>query len=140
MHQRLDIARFLGSLIDSVEARTGISCYDSPENKPAPLYSIEVSRADSDDNKTMCVDVCEVLIHCISRPTGNSSKAPVLRMVKKLREAFTEEVEVGQPVCFANQSYQGLQTVKIDASGEGHAVTRWRFEIAYGLRNEVADG
>lgn len=135
MLRRLSIAEFIGCLIDHIEKRTGIPCHDSPENKPSPLYSVQLVRTEPADTKTMYVDVYQVWVHCISAPaTGEYSNAPVLDLAQGLEEAMSEDLALPSPYRMFRQVYNGLQTLKMDESREGHAVLSYDFHVCYGFR------
>ena len=61
MIQRLSLAVFLGCLIEAIEDGTGIKCYDSPENRESPLYSVELQSTQPENTKTMYIDNIEVI-------------------------------------------------------------------------------
>lgn len=134
MFKRLGIAQFLGCLIDHVGEKTGIRCYDYPDNVPSPLYSAEVASTETANTKTMYLDVYNVNIHCISEPMEPYSNAPVLDLVQKLQEAMTEPFALPEPFTLYRLDFTGIQALKRDESGEGHAVLAYRFYICYGLR------
>lgn len=135
---RVDMAQLLGSFISAVGDRTGVPCYDSPVNKPSPLYSVEIEGTEPKDNKTMRVEAVTLLVHCIAQPTGTQSKAGALALARDLEEAMTGTPPECGGTALTKLSYRGIVTVKTDPSGEGHVVTRWVLEIAYELRNEVS--
>lgn len=134
MLKRLSMAEFLGCLIDHVEERTGLSCYDDPNNKKSPFYSVQLVRSEPANTKTEFRDVYQVWIHCISAPANPFSNAPVLALVQALEEAMTDDMELPDPFCVQRQDYGGLQTLKKDESGEGHAVLSFDFNVRYGFR------
>lgn len=134
MLSRLSIGMFLGLLIDHVEGKTGLRCYDDPNNKESPLYSVQLVRSEPSDTKTMYVDVLEVWAHCVSAPVKPYSNAPVLELVQTLEEAMSEDVALPDGYRMLRQVYNGLQTLKVDESGEGHAVLSFQFHICYGFR------
>ena len=134
MFQRLGIAQFLGCLIDHIGEATGIRCYDYPDNVPSPLFSAEVTSTEVANTKTMYLDVFNVSIHCISKPVEPYSSAPVLELVQKLQEAMTEAFPLPDPFLLYRCDFAGMQALKRDESGEGHAVLSYRFFICYGLR------
>lgn len=134
MLERLGIGEFLGLLIDHVEERTGVRCYDYPDNVPSPLYSVELDGARPDNTKTMFIDAISVKIHCVSEETEPYSNAPVLEMVKRLQEAMTEDVVLPAPFLLYGQEFEGVNAIKRDESGEGHAVLSYRFRVCYGYR------
>lgn len=134
MLKRLSIAEFLGHLIGAVSERTGIPCYDSPEDRPSPLYSVQLVRSEPADTKTMYIDVYSVWIHCIGAPVRPYSNAPVLSLVQALEEAMSDGLALPEPYLLYRQVYDGLQTLKMDETGEGHAVLSFTFHICYGYR------
>lgn len=134
MMKRLSAAEFLGCLIATIEKRTGISCYDNADNKPSPLYSVQLLRTEPANTKTMFIDRYEVSIHCISEEVEPYSNAPVLRLVQQLEEAMTDDLKLKVPYLLHRQDYLGLQALKKDPSGEGHAVLNFTFHICYGYR------
>ena len=73
--QRLSLAVFLGCLIDAIEQGTGTKCYDSPENRASPLYSVELQNTQPENTKTMYIDAISVWVHCISEPVRPYSNA-----------------------------------------------------------------
>ena len=81
----------------------------------------------------MCLDVFNVLVHCISEPVEPYSNAPVLRLVQKAEEAMEHEIELPAPYLLNTQDCMGLRAVTRDPSGEGHAVLSYRIEVCYGL-------
>ena len=134
MLRRLSIAEFLGCLITHIEAKTELDCYDDPNNKESPLYSVQLNRSEPADTKTMYVDSYDVWVHCIAAPVKPNSTAPVLALVQKLEEAMTDDVALPRGFEVIRQSYDGLQTLKTDESGEGHAVLAYTFHVCYGFR------
>ena len=134
MIERLSMGKFLGLLITHIERLTDVRCYDDPDNKPSPLYSVQLVRSEPANTKTMFVDSYEVWIHCISQKVKPYSNASVLELVERLEEAMTEPLELPERFSVYRQEYSGLQTLKKDESGEGHAVLAYNFFICYGLR------
>lgn len=132
--RRLSIAAFLGCLIRHIENETGRRCYDDPDGKASPFFSVQLVRSDPADTKTMYVDAYEVWVHCISEPVTPHSNAPVLMLVNELEEAMTEDIALPEPYSIFRQEYSGVQTLKKDESGEGHAVLSFRFHVCYGFR------
>lgn len=132
--KRLGIGELDGLLIEHVKQGTGLPCYDSPDGKESPFYSVEIVKTEPQDTKTMFVDSCEVWVHCISKPTRPYSNAPVLRLVSRLEEAMTEDIALPGPYELVSQDYEGLQALKGDESGEGHAVLSYTIRVCYGFR------
>ena len=111
MYRRLSIAQFLGSLIGFIK------CYDDPDNKPSPLYSVQLVRTQPQNTKTMYIDTYEVWVHCISEAVQPHSNAPVLNLVQTLEEALSTDLPLPAPFKLYRQEYEGLQTLKRDESG-----------------------
>ena len=133
MIRRMSIGEFLGCLIDHITEHTGITCYDFPEDRPSPLFSAEIEATEDARTKTMCLDVFNVLIHCISEPVEPFSTAPVYRLVQQVEEAMESELELPKPFLLNTQDFMGLRVVTRDPSGEGHAILSYRIEVCYGL-------
>lgn len=134
MLQRLSVAQFIGCLIDHIEEATGLRCYDYPDNVESPLFSVEIASTSTANTKTMYLDVFNVKIHCISEPVKPYSNAPVLALVQTLQEAMTERFELPEPFSLYRLDHTGLETLKRDESGEGHAILTYQFYICYGFR------
>ena len=134
MLKRLSIAEFTGCLIDFIEEKTGLRCYDSPDNKESPFYSVQLVNSEPGDTKTMFIDVYQVWVHCIGAPTRPYSTAPVLALVQKLEEAMTDDLALPEPYRVQRQVYGGRRTLKRDESDEGHAVLSFDFHVCDGFR------
>lgn len=133
-YQRYSIAEFIGNLATTVEQRTGVRCVDDPDNVPSPLYSIEFTGSKRGDTKTSFIDVYSVWIHAIASPVIPRSNAPVLDMVKLLEQAMSDDLVLPEPFTMFMQTENGIQTLKTDPSGEGHAVVEFEFRIVYGFK------
>lgn len=134
MIQRLSLAVFLGCLIEAIEAGTGTSCYDSPENRDSPLYSVELQSTQPENTKTMYIDAITVWVHCISEPVRPYSNAKVLGMVQRLEQALADGFELPAPFSLYRTTCNGVQTVKKDETDESHAIAEFTFRVCYGLR------
>lgn len=134
MIQRLSLAVFLGCLIEAIEAGTGTACYDSPENRKSPLYSVELQSTQPENTKTMYIDAITVWVHCISEPARPYSNAKVLGMVQRLEQALMEGFELPAPFSLYRTTCNGVQTVKKDETDEGHAIAEFTLRVCYGLR------
>lgn len=132
--KRLSAGVFLGTLIETIEDRTGTPCYDTPDGEESPLYSVEFMQLEPSNTKTMFVDRFDVRIHCIAAEVIPHSNAPVLRMVQTLEENMDLRITLDEPFHIYNQEYRGIRALKKDESGEGHAVTDWSFYVCYGYR------
>lgn len=135
MLRRLSPTELLSVLINHVESRTGIRLYDNPEGKKSPFYSFDSIEREPNNTKTMFMDRFSLSIHCISAPPlGEYSSQPVLEMENRLEEALTDELELPEPYELVHQECQGINAVKRDPSGEGHAVVSYNFDVCYGFR------
>ncbi len=132
--QRLSLAVFLGCLIDAIEQGTGTKCYDSPENRASPLYSVELQNAQPENTKTMYIDAISVWVHCISEPVRPYSNAKVLGMIQRLEQALADGFELPEPFSLYRTTFDGVQTLKKDETDEGHAIVGVTFRVCYGLR------
>lgn len=134
MIQRLSLAVFLGCLIEAIEDGTGVKCYDSPENRESPLYSVELQSTQPENTKTMYIDAITVWVHCISEPVRPYSNAKVLGMVQKLEQALMGGFGLPAPFSLYRTTCNGVQTVKKDETDEVHAIAEFTFRVCYGLR------
>ena len=134
MLQRMSIAEFLGVLNAAVEDRTGYPCHPNPDGKESPFYSVQLIKTEPKNTKTSFVDRYEVWIHCVAAPVVPHSDAPVLDLVQTIEEAMTDDVDLDGSFEMFNQQSNGLQSLKKDESGEGHAVLSFYFDVQYGLR------
>lgn len=114
--------------------RTGVPCYDYPENKRSPFFSVEITATRPRNTKTMYLDEFSVSVHCIAPPVKPYSNAPVLKLVQSLEEALTSDIALPEPFEMFRQEYGGMQAVKRDETGEGHAVLSFQFWVCYGYR------
>lgn len=133
MIQRLSAADFVGRLMEVLENRTGIPCYSSPDDEPSPLLSVQLLRSHPENTKTMFIDVFDIWIHCISEAAIPYSDAPALELVKKVEGALMLPFNLPPPFTLQNIEYDGLETVKKDETGEGHAVLSFHFSVCYGF-------
>lgn len=130
----MSATELLSVLIEHVENRTGLRLYDSPDGKESPFYSFESIERKPNNTKTMFIDRFTVPIHSISAQCeGEYSSQPVLDMEAALEEALTEDLELPEPFELIDQECQGIETIKQDPSGEGHAVTTFVFDVCYGF-------
>ena len=134
MLQRMSIGEFLGVLVKTVNERTGLACEVGEYEGKSPFYAVEVLPSEPANTKTMFVERYKVWIHCISEPVEPYSHAPVLRLVQGLEEALTRDIPLSEPFQLNNQTHEGVQTLKKDESGEGHAVVAYSFEVCYGFK------
>lgn len=119
-----------------VEKNTGLRCYDEvPLDKPSPLYYVELVRTRPDNTKTMWVETYEVWIHAIAEPTQKSG--PIYSLIEKLEEAMTEGIKLPEGHDLISQRSNGVQVIKLDESGEKHAVLSFEFKICYGFRAKI---
>lgn len=135
MLKRLNATELLAVLMQHIEERTGIPVYDNPENKKSPFYAFEYVTSKPVETKTMFMDEFEVPIHAISAPpSGEYSIQPILDLVEKLQSALTEEICLPEPFRLINQEDGGIQAMKRDPSGEGHAIVNCTFQVCYAYK------
>lgn len=134
MLKRLGIADFLGLLIHHIEAQTGKRCYEAPEDQKSPFYALELVETVPKNTKTQFIDRYQVTLHAIAAPSkGPFSFQPVAELEQELEEAMTVPLEVPEPFYLVNQDFVGLNGLKKDPSGEGHAIITVYFDISYGF-------
>lgn len=126
---RIDLAEFIGSIIDHVEAETGIRCYDAPDNAPSPLYSVELTDTDPQDPKESSIDCVSLSIHAVSEAPAHYSNAPVLHLVRRIQEAMAKPIALPEPYRIYRAECAGVKRLKRDPSGEGHAIVDYRFFV-----------
>ena len=132
MYKKLSPILLLSSVQMQVE-KTGKRCYDAvPLNAESPFYYAELVSITPVNNKTMYRDQYTVWIHCIAE--ASESSVGVLNIVTELEEALTENITLPEGFELIRQESQGVQTFKMDESGEKHAVCSYMFDISYGFR------
>ena len=136
MLQKLGPLEIHKAVKNLVEKNTGLRCYDEvPTNEPSPLYYVELVRTRPDNTKTMWVEVYEVWLHAIAEPTKKSG--PIYKMIEALDEAMTEGITLPEGHELIYQRGNGVQVIKMDESGEKHAVLSYEFKICYGFRAKI---
>lgn len=132
--RRFGIVDFLACLISHVEEQTGKRLYEAPQDQKAPFFALDLVETEPTNTKTEFIDRFQVSIHAIAAPnTGAFSFQPVLELLQELEEAMTVKLAIPAPFRLIDQDYVGLNTLKQDPSGEGHAVVTYRFDVLYGF-------
>ena len=132
--RRMSATELLSVLIEHIETHTGLRLYDNPNGKESPFYSFETIERKPNNSKTMFIDRFTVPIHSISELNcGEYSSEPVLEMETALEEALTDDLALPEPFLLIDQECQGIDTIKQDPSGEGHAITTFVFDVCYGF-------
>lgn len=126
---RIGKARFLGQLRSFIEEQTGTPCYNNAASHASPFYAIQLMKTQQNDPKNEQIDQFNVSIHCISEKTKPYSNAKVLGLVDDLEAAIENNVKLDAPFEVYRQENLGLQTLKEDQSGEGHAVIEVHFHV-----------
>ena len=137
MLKKLSLIDLHKAVQDRVKKNTGLECYDSvPDNTPAPFYFVQVVGKRQADTKTMWCEIYNVWIHAIAEK--QDGRVGIYDLIQRLEEALTEHITVPDHVELLQQTELGLQTLKIDATGEHHAVLAYDFKIAYGFKMKGA--
>lgn len=134
MLRRMGIAEFLACLMACIEERTGVACSGNPESEPSPFYYPQILKTAPADTKTSFVTRYELWIHCIAGAVVPHSDAPALELVQMVEEALTDDIDVPDGCQMIAQKIDGLQSIKKDESGEGHAVVGCTFDVLYGFK------
>lgn len=126
-------------LIASVQQRvqsTGMKCYDAiPLNAPSPFFYAEFIRSTPVNTKTMFRERYTVYIHAIAEKSPSS--VGVYSMIQQLEEAMSEDIMLNVPFQLILQTSNGVQTVKVDETGEKHAILSYDFTVAYGFMCKI---
>ena len=116
MYRQVSIVELIKRIQERVEAGTVAELVGS---RPA-------------DTKRMYVQDYVVNLHCISPDLPSS--VPVLKMIQRLQETMTEDVELPAPYQMLMQTNGGLSQVYQEETGERHAVIPYSFKIVYGFK------
>ncbi len=114
-----------------IEVGTGVMCVTDPDDQESPFYSLDFASSRPGRSKSMRLDVFDVWVHCISKPSGSSQE--VLEMVAALEEAMEQDVKLAAPFSVVRQDDMGVQVVKQDETQEWHAVVAYEITVSYGL-------
>lgn len=132
-YRKLDPVTLISAIQKKVEEKTELKCYDAvPLNAKSPFYFSEVVRILPSNTKTMFRDDYTVWIHCIAEK--NDSSVGIYKLISGLQEALTEDITLPDPFELILQTDGGVQTIKMDETGEKHAVLVFNFMVCYGFR------
>ncbi len=133
MLKKLSLLDFHKSLKKLIEDKTDLKCYDEvPLNAKSPFYYFEVVGKREENTKTMYCEVITLWAHAIAEKSKGSVK--VYKLINALEEALTEEIKLDDGYLLLNQVSTGIQTIKLDETGEKHAVLEYEFKICYGFK------
>lgn len=132
MIQKLSFIEVLSGIIDLVEAKTGIRCYDDiPLNAELPFYFAEIVGQEPEPSKTTWKENYHVNIHAF---TEGGSSIPIYDAIQALEEAMTEEIHIPKGYELIRQHPTGLQRILTEEDGVKHAVLGYEFLIMYGYK------
>lgn len=135
MLKKMNAGDLLGAISEHVEVRTGIRCHTAqPDDQPSPLYYAQLVKTEPRNTKGFFVERYKMWFHCVAEPVEPHSDGPALDLANMLEEALTDEIRLPRPFVLNNQEGGGIQSVKRDESGEGHAVVAHDFDIQWGFR------
>lgn len=132
MLKQISLIDLFKAIQTKVEKNTGIKCLDEVEkNEVSPFYYMELASVQPANTKTMYVINYEVWIHSIASPSGSS--VGIFKLLQKLDEALSEDIELPEGFELILQINNGVQSVQTDETNEKHAVTSFNFKICYGF-------
>ena len=135
MNRQFSEIDLIASIQKKINEKTSLTCYDHVEDStPSPLVFAELVRTNPANTKTTYRTTYTVWLHIISEETDSS--VPVLKYIKEVEEALTEDIEVPESFWLVNQTNEGIQIIKKDESGEKHAVLQFSFLISYGFKTK----
>lgn len=135
---RLGATDIISAVQTKIKEKTGLKCYDHVElNTPSPLYYAELVQTVPANNKTMFRDRYIVWVHCIAEKAENGSSEGIYELVRNLEEAMTEDITLPEGFVLIQQTYNGMQGIHEDETGEKHAVCAFEFMVCYGFRCKI---
>lgn len=121
----------LAAVREVVEAGTGRACVVDPDWRESPLYWVELVGSRPGQSKSARLDEFEVELHAVAPPAR--SQAAVLDMVAAAEEAMEAWPVMASPFRVVDVAEQGIRQVKVDESGEWHAIVAYEIAVSYGL-------
>lgn len=135
MLQKLSFTSILGSVIQKVEANTGLECYDSvPKDAPLPFYHAEFLGSIPEKSKTMQKDRYQIVIHVFTE--GNGS-VKVFDAIHKLEEALSEDIVLPGDYEVTLQVPNGVSQILTEPDGAKHAVIGYDFVVFSGYKMKI---
>ena len=132
MISKLSFTQVLKGIIELVESKTELKCYDDvPKNSPMPCYQAEFVGQEPTPAKTMWIEEYYVNIHAYAK--GGSS-VHIFNAIQKLEEAMTVGINLPQGYELSKQEPEGLQAIMTEEDGSKHAVLGYKLEIVYGYK------
>lgn len=130
MLKRLGIDDLIKGVIEKVESKTGIRCYDEvPKDAVAPFFFAEFTGREEQNTKMAFRDHYTVAVHAIA-PVGVGNVA-IYNLIKQLEEALTESIDIPDGFYLVDQRSNGILALKEDETKEKHAVLSFEFVIIY---------
>ena len=134
MNQRLSIVALIATLINCIEGKTGLRCYDAvPLDAESPFYFVELVSVQPKNTKSMYVDSFNCLFHCIAPQEENNSSVGIYSLIQGLQEALTHTLYLNEPFNLLRLEDNGVSIIKTDETGEKHAVCSITIDVAYGF-------
>lgn len=135
-YQKLSPVTLLAAVQEKIETLTDLRCYDHvPMNEESPLYFAEITRIQPANSKTMFRDIYSVAVHCIA--AESSSSVGMYNLIENLQSALSEDIILPEPFELVMQTDNGVQTIKIDETGEKHAIVNFDFMVCYGFMCKI---
>lgn len=136
MLKQLGLVELIAAIQKKIDKNTGLKCYDAVQkDTPSPFYFAEVISKRLAHSKTMYRDIYTVWIHAVAEP-GESSVS-IYKLIQKLEEALTEDIELPEGIELIMQTNNGVQTIKTDETKEKHAVLAYEFMVCYGFKCKI---
>lgn len=137
MLQKLSFTDILASVIQKVQANTGLRCYDAiPTDAPMPFYHAEFIGSIPEPSKTMQKDRYQIVIHAFADAL-NGSSVQIYDAIHKLEEALTEEIELPGDYEVTLQIPNGVSQILHEADGSKHAVVGYDFVVFSGYKMKI---
>lgn len=136
MLKKLGLVDLHKAIKEKIEDKTKLKAYDVvPENAPAPFYFIEIVDKRPEDTKVMWCEVFTVWIHAIAKKTG--SRIDIYKLIQKLEEALTEELDLPEEFDILRQTESGMQSLQEDETHEMHAILTYEIKVSYGFKTKI---
>ncbi|WP_346216447.1 DUF5072 family protein [Caldifermentibacillus hisashii] len=135
MYKKLLFTDILVSIIEKVEANTGLRCYDNvPTDAPMPFYHVEMIGSTPEKSKTMMKDRYQAVIHVF---TEGGSSVNIFNAIHKLEEALSEDIELPGDYEVTLQVPNGVSQILDEADGTKHAVIGYDFVVFSGYKVKI---
>lgn len=133
MYRKLGFAELAAAVLEVLRENTRYDVYDAvPEDAPSPFLFAEVVGKRDSSSKTTWKETFTVNIHCIAEPSD--ARTQVYQMIQEAEEAMTAPLSMPSGVECLLQSETGVQSMRMDDTGEWHAVIGYEIMTSYGLK------